>query len=123
MGSGAGFREGRFDEYVMVDFVCGVKVLTKKNKKSNEIDNTPAHSHTPNTMYARRNQNGEIVQIAVYENNVKVKDIEWGHNHKPFKKGDIHVQEYIDGIRQEEPRSPTEEEKLLAEKVRSKNNE
>lgn len=122
MGSGAAFREGRFYEYVTVDFVAGVKVITKNNKKENEIDNTPAHSKSKNTMYARRNKDGEIVQIAVYENHIKIKDIEWGHNHKPFKKGEVHVQEYINGVREREPRKPTDEERYLAEQVRRVDN-
>ena len=73
-------------------------------------------------MYGRMDKNGKVVQIAVYENNVKVKDIEWGHNHKPFKKGQVHVQDYVNGVRQPEPREPNEEERKLVELVREEEN-
>lgn len=119
MGNGSSFMIGKFDEYVTVKYVAGVKVITKRNKKKGEKDNTPYYSHTPNTIYARRNDKGKVVQIAVYENNRKIKDIEWGHKHGKYNIGTVHVQEYDEqGNRNPIARDPTPEELMIANKVR-----
>ena len=119
MGNGSSFMIGKFDEYVTVKYVAGVKVITKAHKNTKESDNTPFYSHTPNTMYARRNDKGKVVQIAVYENNKKIKDIEWGHKHGKYDVGVVRVQDYnILTGRSIEARDPTPEELMIANKVR-----
>lgn len=122
MGNGSAFLSGSFDQYYTVKYIAGIKVITKRNKNKKEADNTPLYSHTPNTMYARRDKNGKVTQISVYKNGIKVKDIEWGHKHKTFQIGDVHVSEYKNGIREKEPREPTEEESVIANKVKEQDN-
>lgn len=120
MGSGAAFKENKIGtEYFSQDSIAGIKIIQKKNKKKGTPDNTP------NTMYAIRDKvTGKVDQVSVYEaiseskHGRKIKDIEWGHYHKPFKKGEVHVQDYIEGIRQKAPRSPTKEELQIVEAVR-----
>ena len=123
MGNGSAFLSGQFDQYYTVRYVAGIKIITKRNKTEKESDNTPLYSHTPNTTYARRNKSGKVTQVSVYKDGVKVKDIEWGHKHKTFMKGEVHVSEYNNGIREKEPRSPTEEEKAIANIFMGSNNE
>lgn len=128
MGSGATFTIAKFGKWAFVDEVAGVKILTKKEKRENEPDSTPRFSHTANTMYARMDDDKKkVVQIAVYRNHEKIKDIEWGHFHKntdgtTFKKGEVHVQEYVNGQRNRDGRLPTEEEKELARIVKEWHN-
>lgn len=122
MGSGAAFAKGKFDEYIMVKSISGIKVIEKVGDKR-ESKNTPMHSHSKNAMYARMDENGKVVQISVYENNNKVKDIDWGHEHHEFKKGDVHVHTYDGFNRSKAVRRPTEEEMILVNKVKEQENE
>ena len=119
MGSGAAFSAKEFKEYRHIDVVNGVKVLVRVTS-DNASQNTPMFSHTPNTIYARVNQCGDVVQYTVYRNNKKVKDIDWSHNHGKYKTGEIHVQEY-NKTRMTEARDPTVEERELAEILMKKN--
>lgn len=124
MGNGAAFSVGRFDEYRTVKYVAGVRVITKTNKKVTEPDNTPMHSHSANTMYAKRDtKTKKIDQVAVYQNHSKVKDIDIGHVHKQYKETDIHVHDYVNGKRSQKARNPTEQEKRILEEVRRQDNE
>lgn len=124
MGNGSTFMDAKFGKYKFVRHVVGVKVITKVNKNPKQPDNTPMFSNTANTMYAHvGGKEKKIVQISVYENHTKVKDIDWGHEHGKYKKGEVHVQEYIEKERQKEPRDPTEEEIMLVEAVRREDNE
>lgn len=123
MGNGAAFSVGRFDEYRTVKYVAGIRVVAKVNKKQNEPDNTPMHSHSANTMYAKRDtKTKKIDQVAVYENHNKVKDIDIGHKHYSYGVDDIHVHDYVNGKRQQKARDPTEQEKRILEEVRRQDN-
>ena len=127
MGNGSAFKDGKVGtQYLSNESIVGIKIIQKVGKKEGDSDNTPMYSHTPNTMYAIRDKDTlKVDQVAVYEAipgskyGRKIKDIEWGHDHDPFKKGEVHVQDYIDGVRQKTPRVPTEEEKQIAEEIRS----
>lgn len=120
MGNGSAFLIGKFDEYITVKYVAGIKVITRRDKKDGQPDNNPMHSHTANTMYAHLDrETGKVVQVSVYKDNVKVKDIDWGHQHGKYKKGETHVHVYVDGIRQKGAVEPSEEDLLIAETVRS----
>lgn len=120
MGNGAAFSVGRFDEYRTVKYIAGVRVVAKVDKTGKS--NTPMHSHSANTMYAKYDtETRKIDQIAVYENHNKVKDIDIGHDHKPYTKTDIHVHDYVDGVRKK-ARDPTEQEKMILQEVRRQDN-
>lgn len=119
MGSGAGYRDG-VKQYQTIDVLFGAKLITKvENVKKGKMvipDNTPAHSYTPNTIYARRGiKTQKIIQISVYQDHNKVMDVDWGHIHDGM---DIHVQEYKDGKRTGKTRAPTVEELELVNNIR-----
>ena len=119
MGSGSGYRDG-VKEYQTIDVLFGVKLITRKEnvgkKKMLVPDNTPSHSYTANTIYARRGiKTQKIVQISFYQDHNKVLDIDWGHVHDGL---DIHVQEYKEGKRTGKTRAPTQEELDLVNHIR-----
>lgn len=122
MGSGAAFVQGKFDEYRTVKSISGIKVIEKISNEK-ESKNTPMHSHSKNAMYARMDEYGNVVQISVYENNTKIKDIDWGHKHGDFNKGDVHVHTYDGFNRSKAVRRPTEEEMVLVNKVKEQEDE
>lgn len=98
----------------------GIKILRKVDAENSA---TPAHSNTPYTMYASKdNQKGIIKQISVYgreDGRQKIKDIDFGHEHTNpnglyFSKKDIHVQIYDkNGKRSNIARRPSKKEKRI----------
>ncbi|MBR2448949.1 MAG: hypothetical protein IKB30_02380 [Clostridia bacterium] len=122
MGSGAGFFEKGIFNYKQEDSHCGVKLLIRLD---NGHKNCPMYSHS-SKMYAHRDTEKKVTQIAVYENRVRVYDIDWGHDHDSFKKGEIHIQYYKDGHRDKSrpAEKPTPEQvQLVKEICRRWNNE
>lgn len=122
MGSGAGYRDG-VKQYQTIDVLFGAKLITKvENVKKGKMvvpDNTPAHSYTPNTIYAKRDsKTSKIDQITIYENHDKVRDIDWGHAHEDFAANDVHVHEYHNNIRSKKARAPTKIESELVNNIR-----
>lgn len=110
----------------------GIKILGH-NGASNT--NTPARSNTPNTMYAKYNRkSNKIDQVSVYGGNAgreKIKDIDIEHAHenkirinrkdkviKKFNESDIHVHEYINGVRSPMARKPSKKERRLLMEAR-----
>lgn len=122
MGSGANYLAGKFNEYVYFDDFNGIKIITKKGTDGKH-DNTPWHSHTPNTMYAKRNKDGFVDQVSVYINNRKVKDIDTSGTHGGrFKEEDGHVHEYGENKQKIISREPNEEEKIIIQQIKEYNN-
>lgn len=129
-GNGAYLETGGFSrqDYKAIGNAAGIKVLTKKTGGSS---NAPLYSNTPGTMYVSNDRKtGEHKQITVYgPDRRKIKDIDWGHRHenkqnrkaaRVFEKGEVHVQEYKNGVRiSEGARSPSPKERRLAALVRS----
>ena len=103
MGSGAGFAERNVYTYQCEDAAFGVKLLKRLNNSHN---NNPRYANK-SKMYAHRNDEGIVVQISVYENGVRVYDIDWGHAHDSFKKGEIHIQ-WCDKDGKRDPSRPAE---------------
>ena len=119
MGNGAAFSVGRFDEYRTVKYVAGIRVIARQD--SNGHDNTPLHSHSADTMYAKRGKKGKINQVAVYKNHIKVKDIDWGHKH-PGIDSEIHVHLYDENGKKFLSRLPNVDEKKIAYTVMESEN-
>lgn len=66
-----------------------------------EIGDTKYHSSLPQwskntTIYFKRNDRGlhEIEQMRIFENRRAKYDFDWGHTHKDFPKGTVHVHEW-----------------------------
>ena len=120
MGSRGAYLRGEFYEYVAFDNIDNIKILTRAGTDG-EHDNTPFHSHTPNTMYAKRDKYGVVDQVAIYKNNMKVKDIDTSGTHGGmFDEETGHVHEY-EGYEKVVSREPNEEEKRIIQKVREYN--
>ena len=122
MGSGAGFVEEGIFNYKQEDSAFGVKLLKRKD---NEHNNNPMYANK-SKMYAHRNTEKKVVQITVYENGIRMYDIDWGHTHDSFKKGEPHIQYYKDGQRDRRrpAEAPTPEQIELVKNVRKRwNNE
>ena len=95
---------GRFQEYNKAggfnsyDFVH-TKYISVGNlsgevlKKYNEViphTSLPEYSNT-GKIYFKENRNGEIIQMRIYVNRKASLDFDWGHEHKNFSKGVVHV--------------------------------
>ena len=120
MGGRGAYLKGEFHEYETYDNIENIKILTRSGTDGKH-DNTPFHSHTPNTMYAKRDKNGIVDQVAIYRNNIKVKDIDISGTHGGrFDEKTGHVHEY-EGYVKVVAREPNEEEKRIIQKVREYN--
>ncbi len=114
-GNGTFLESGGFSrqEYKKArDPIAGIKVI----KHVTDLHaGMPKYCNTPNTMYLREDNKGNVTQLRVYQGREPYLDVDWGHNHGRFKKGTPHVQEWHkmpDGSlkRDEEPRDLTPSE-------------
>ena len=70
-----------------------------------EIGDTKYHSSLPqwsktSRIYFKRNDRGlhGIEQMRIFENRRAFRDFDWGHTHREFQKGTVHVHEWrMDG--------------------------
>lgn len=46
-------------------------------------------------LYMKRDRNGNIIELRVYENRRATYDFDWGHAHKNLKKGVVHVHHWL----------------------------
>lgn len=66
------------------------KVLGKFGEKIGH-SNLPSYSNTSN-IYFKIGKEGNVEQMRIYENRKMKMDFDWGHVHKEFPKGVVHVQ-------------------------------
>lgn len=95
-----GFLEYNYESKETVD---GVKVLHFKGGSQK----LPEFSSTSN-KYFGTNSKGRIIQLRVYESRRAAIDFDWGHSHSKSGVGHVHVHEWIDGVRQRDPKPMTE---------------
>lgn len=90
----------------------GIKILEKREGGSSSL---PLYSNTPNTVYAIRDSNSKALkQISFYggkDGRIKIKDLDWSHEHKPYKS--IHVHEYDSAGVRKRVRKPSKKEKRI----------
>lgn len=115
------YGEIREPEYKQVGVTSnGIKVLQGLNKNSSGL---PRYAHTPFTMYATTDSNtNELKQISGYGGKsglVKIKDLDWSHPHEEFKKGDIHVHIYENGIKTKKYRKASRKERRIVYMARN----
>lgn len=99
MGGRGQFSENKFDgvfKWHQIGELIGEKYRAKILGSKTE-HKLPEESHSPNTIYARLNEKGDVYQIRIYENHLPIYDIDIGHSHKPY--GTTHVHEYKNGSR------------------------
>ncbi len=92
-----GFKEylyHQIGETITANGISG-KVIAKSGGTPGH-DGLPQYSNT-SKIYFKPDENGKIEQARVYDGRRCVLDIDWGHNHHEFKKGIVHVHEYIIG--------------------------
>lgn len=117
-GSKKYIESGGFTEYEYEQIgttTNGIKII---NKVASTKQNTPMYSNTPNAIYSKTNKESELVdQVTLYNGRVKQKDIDTEHIHKNptnkrmFYNNEIHVHDYINGIRQKDARKPSKKER------------
>lgn len=80
-------------DYEVVEEVDGIKVLNKKDSRSNSL---PTYSDSSRYYATYNSTTGEIKQIACYDESTHAKlyDIDWSHDHGEFKKGEPHIHYY-----------------------------
>lgn len=120
MGSQKWVNQGKpWKDYEVVDEVDGVKVLKKKNSKSNSL---PTYSDSAKYYATYDNNTGEIKQISCYDDttHAKLYDIDWEHDHGEFKKGTPHVHYYDDKKKSSDAKAPTTEQMELYKKFKGR---
>ena len=88
-----------------------------------EKPKTPTFSNTGESYGIKSTQTGLVKQVTVYgagqDGRGKLKDIDFEHKHRNkldgrvFRADEIHVHEYIDGVRSKEARKPSKKERRL----------
>lgn len=75
------------------------------------LNSLPYYSVT-STYYVILDTNNKPKQMAKYDptTHIRLKDFDWSHTHREFKQGHLHMQYFINGIREKDPRRPTEKE-------------
>lgn len=126
-------KSGGFSEYlyqqvgetIIADGVIG-KII-KMTEHNNYHDGLPEYSNKSNIYLKFKNKTTNIEQIRIYKNRRAYIDFDWGHTHKVFKKGTVHVHEWFmndkgEWTRSKNPRYLSDEEisrygKLFSMKV------
>lgn len=90
------------NKYKAVGIVDKVKILVPIDDKRSY--NTPLYSNTSQYYATPLKIDGSIKQLTCYdlESHVKIKEIDWSHNHGVAKEGTPHVHFYVDGVKQKE---------------------
>ena len=94
--SSGGFKEYHYET---ADIIDGVKVLHFKdgNQKLPEFSNT-------SDKYLGTNSNGKIIQLRIYYDRHAAIDFDWGHSHDGSGINHVHVHEWVNGVRQLNPK-------------------
>lgn len=97
-----GFVEYHYETTGIID---GVKIIHYKdgNPKLPEFSNT-------SNKYLGRNTKGRIIQLRVYENRYAALDFDWGHSHEGSGINHVHIHEWVNGVRQRNPKPMTIEQ-------------
>ena len=105
------------NEYETIAEVDGIQIVKHKISGSSS---TPTYSNNSKYYATYDSTTGKIKQITCYdeETSAKIYDIDWGHKHGEFKKGEPHVQYYKNGIRQKETYEPNSEQYALYLKLK-----
>ena len=94
---------GGFDQYLYTQvgepFTApnGVqgKIITKYSSANNFHESLPKYSNT-SEVYLKRSDKGThpVEQARIYKDRKVVLDFDWGHTHKTFQQGIVHVHEW-----------------------------
>lgn len=121
MGNGIYYARNGLETY----YTDGTTITDSKGQTGTvvtEIGDIRFHSSLPkwsktSKIYFKRNDKvlHEIEQMRIFENRRAKLDFDWGHTHKEFKRGTVHVHEWIqtnDGkwLRSTNPRRMTPSE-------------
>lgn len=119
MGGSKGFAERNEYKYKSIGTVEGIKVLAGLRGEHN----LPKYSDTSTAYVKMGKSKGDTKDsprtIRIFKNGEVIKDIDWGHDHDSFKKGEIHVHEYTNGARNRIVRKPSRKERRLGIRVRN----
>lgn len=98
MGAQKSYRpSGGFSEYlyhqvgeaIVADGMSG-KVI-KRTEQDNTHDGLPLYSNSSRVYFKLDKERGIIEQARVYDGRRVVLDFDWGHTHKDYKEGTVHV--------------------------------
>jgi len=118
MGDGRNYREsGGFDQYhyhQVGDTITssnGVqgKIIEKKDSSKEYHDGLPMYANTSEVYFKISDKTKKIEQARIYANRKVALDFDWGHSHKEFEEGVVHVHVWYknkndDWVRSKHPR-------------------
>lgn len=88
-------RDGGFSEYTYrtKDVITDGNIMGKliEPYASEDHQSLPLYSNTSKIYFRKDTNTGKITQMRIYVNRKAAYDIEWGHAHKQFQIGDVHV--------------------------------
>lgn len=103
MGNGRLYQEsGGFTEYLYRQVGCTItasngvqgKIVTEYRDNEKYHSSLPQYSNTSEAYFKNDDITHEVEQARIYKNRRASLDLDWGHQHKEFPKGVVHVHEW-----------------------------